>query len=146
MTKIILVAAFIFFILENTFSQENKFRDSLERVELRDSLKVRLTDFEKDAEFIGGDSKWLDYLKASVNSDIPIRNKAPHGKYSVVVTFDIYYTGKVKNVLAETSYGYGMEEEAIRVIKNSPRWTPAHQNYRYVISRRRQAITFIVPR
>ncbi len=38
----------------------------------------------------------------------------------------------------------GMEEEAVRVIKNGPKWTPALQNGRNVNAYRRQPITFQV--
>jgi protein TonB len=37
-----------------------------------------------------------------------------------------------------------MEEEAMRVIKKGPNWTPAQQNGRFVNAYRRQPITFQV--
>ena len=37
-----------------------------------------------------------------------------------------------------------MLEEAIRVVKRSPKWVPAEQNGRKVNSRFRQSITFTV--
>ena len=43
-----------------------------------------------------------------------------------------------------TNHGYGMEEEAMRVIKKGPKWTPAVQNGRSVKAYRKQPITFQV--
>ncbi|MBC7873898.1 MAG: energy transducer TonB, partial [Ferruginibacter sp.] len=41
-------------------------------------------------------------------------------------------------------HGYGMEEEAIKVIKKGPKWEPAVQNGRQVKAYRKQPITFQV--
>ncbi|RZM17984.1 MAG: hypothetical protein EOO88_41905, partial [Pedobacter sp.] len=49
------------------------------------------------------------------------------------------------DVVAETSFGHGMEAEAIKAIKKGPKWTPAIQNGRNVNAYRRQPITYIVP-
>jgi len=47
-------------------------------------------------------------------------------------------------VKAETSFGSGMEAQAIKTIKNGPKWKPALQNGRNVNAYRSQPITFIV--
>ena len=52
--------------------------------------------------------------------------------------------GSVSQIIPLTAHGYGMEEEAIRVIKNSPGWTPAEQNGTPVNSFRIQPISFVV--
>jgi len=52
--------------------------------------------------------------------------------------------GAISNVQAETSHGYGMEEEAIRVIKNGPNWVPALQNGQNVNAYCSQPVTFQV--
>jgi protein TonB len=60
------------------------------------------------------------------------------------VRFIVSKDGSVSDVVAETNYGYGMEQEAIRVIKKSGRWTPAIQNGRNVTAYKRQSMTWIV--
>ena len=52
--------------------------------------------------------------------------------------------GSISDVRALTKHGYGMEEEAVRVIKKGPAWTPAIQNGRSVNAYRKQPITFQV--
>jgi protein TonB len=54
--------------------------------------------------------------------------------------------GSITGITAETYYGYGMEEEAIRVIKKGPKWIPAVQYGRKVKAYRRQPLTFAVTR
>ena len=70
--------------------------------------------------FPGGTKAWLDYIRKNLDSNIPVRNKAPKGSYLVIVRFIVEKDGKIGPVMAETKHGYGMEEEAIRVITNSP--------------------------
>ncbi|WP_409965983.1 hypothetical protein PIECOFPK_02390 [Mycovorax composti] len=58
--------------------------------------------------------------------------------------FNSYKGGNVSDVKPLTSLGYGMEQEAIRVIKKSGRWKPAIQNGREVKSFRKLPVKFIV--
>lgn len=52
--------------------------------------------------------------------------------------------GSISNVEPITTFGYGMEEEAIKTIKKGPKWNPAIQNGRKVRAYRKQPITFQV--
>jgi protein TonB len=61
-----------------------------------------------------------------------------------VVQFIVDKEGNISDVKALTNQGYGMEDEAVRVIKKGPNWTPAQQNGRYVKAYRKQPITFVV--
>jgi hypothetical protein len=96
------------------------------------------------AEFPGGQKGWVNYLEKNLDRDLPIRRGAPVGKYSVVVSFIVDKEGNITNVKAENNPGYGTMEEAIRVLKNGPKWVPAIQNGRNVIYRQRQAIVFMI--
>jgi protein TonB len=62
----------------------------------------------------------------------------------VVVQFVVDKEGKISDVKAMTSHGFGMEEEAVKVIRKGPNWVPAVQNGRNVKAYRRQPITFVV--
>ncbi|HMT95414.1 MAG TPA: energy transducer TonB [Ferruginibacter sp.] len=99
---------------------------------------------EKEAGFIGGQAAWVRYLKSKLNADVPVENDAPPGVYRVIVRFIVSKNGAISNVQAETSHGYGMEEEAIRVIKNGPNWVPALQNGQNVNAYCSQPVTFQV--
>ncbi len=102
------------------------------------------TSVQITAEFPGGSAAWMKYLERNLNSNTPIDNGAPAGKYTVYLNFIVDKSGNISEVTAENDPGYGTKEEAIRVLKKGPAWKPAVQNGRNVIYRHRQSITFQV--
>jgi len=103
--------------------------------------------FEKveiEAKFQGGESAWKRFLERNLNPNTPVDNGAPIGVYTVYVQFVVSKDGSISDVRALTSHGYGMEQEAVRVIKKGPSWVPAVQNGRQVNAYRKQPITFQV--
>ncbi len=115
----------------------------VEAPKVEDENKV----FEKvevDATFPGGESGWRRFLERNLNASTPVDNGAAPGSYTVVVQFIVDKGGNVSDVKALSSHGFGMEEEAVKVIKRGPKWTPAIQNGRSVNAYRKQPITFVV--
>lgn len=108
-----------------------------------DENKV-FTKVEVEAGFPGGEGGWRRYLTNNLNANTPVENGAPEGTYTVIVRFIVSKDGSISDVQAETNHGYGMEEEAVKIIKRGPKWTPAIQNGRNVNAYRRQPITFLV--
>ena len=102
------------------------------------------TKVENEAQFPGGQQAWIRYLQKNLNANAPVDNGAPPGTYQVIVKFIVSKDGSISDVNAETKHGYGMEDEAVKIIKRGPKWTPALQNGRNVNAYRRQPITFIV--
>lgn len=103
--------------------------------------------FEKveiEASFKGGESAWRRFLEKNLNPNTPVDNGAPEGTYTVWVQFIVDKTGTISDVKALSSHGYGMEEEAVKVIRKGPAWVPAIQNGRPVKAYRKQPITFVV--
>lgn len=96
---------------------------------------------EVDAKFLGD---WTKFLYRNLNANVPVDHEAPAGRYTVVVEFVVDLEGNVSDIRALTSYGYGMEEEALRVIRKAAKWEPAFQNGHHVKAFRKQPITFIV--
>lgn len=92
--------------------------------------------------FPGGDSAWKRYLAVNGNASIPTDNGAPVGKYKVNVRFIVHPDGFVSDITPLTSFGYGMEEEAVRLIKKGPRWVPATVEGTKISSYVIQPITF----
>ncbi|MFC4262346.1 energy transducer TonB [Ferruginibacter yonginensis] len=102
------------------------------------------TKVEIEAEYPGGQGAWGNYLRKNLNGQVASDNSAPAGTYTVVVRFIVAKDGSISDVTPETSVGYGMEQEAIRVIKKGPKWKPAQQNGNIVKAYRRQPISFVV--
>lgn len=98
----------------------------------------------KDPAFPGGDSAWKKYLAINANSLVPVNNGAPEGQYKTRIKFIVHPDGHISDITPLTHFGYGMEEEAIRVIKNSPPWIPSTIEGTKVSSYKEQSITFII--
>jgi len=96
------------------------------------------------AEYPGGFAAWSRYLERNLNSNVPVDNGAPAGRYTVVLSFIVDKSGNISEINAENDPGYGTKEEAMRVLKKGGGWKPAVQNGRNVIYRHRQSITFQV--
>jgi periplasmic protein TonB len=97
-----------------------------------------------EAIFPGGQDAWLSYLRSTLNAATPVDNGASGGKYTVIVKFVVSKDGSVSDVKCENDPGFGMCEEAVRVIKKTKNWTPAIQNGQHVNAYRWQPITFLV--
>jgi hypothetical protein len=96
---------------------------------------------ETEASFPGGDMAWREYLARNLNRDVAADNKAPAGTYKAIIKFVVSKEGKLEDIVAETNIGYGIEQEAIRVIRKSPTWIPAVQFGRKVRAYRRQPVS-----
>lgn len=99
---------------------------------------------EIDAEFPSGVVGWKNYLQSNINPNIAQTNGAPIGSFRATVSFIIERDGNLSNLRPLTNWGYGMEEELVRVIHNSPKWIPAMQNGRNVKAYRIQTVKFEV--
>ena len=111
------------------------------------NLKIEdkvLTNVENPAQVIGGESAWQKFLKKHIDYDTPVFNGAKRGKYIVRIRFVVNKDGSLSEFKALTKYGYGLEEEVIRALKRSPKWTPAFENGEPVASFKTQSVTFTV--
>lgn len=117
----------------------------------QDTIKPKTGDdnkvFDKveiSPSFPGGEAKWRQYLERNLDAAVPVKKKAPDGAYTVVILFIVDKEGNISEVRPLTKHGYGMEDEALRVIKAGPRWVPAMQNGKSVKAYKKQPVTFIV--
>ena len=122
---------------------EDKGTQIVEAPKENDEDKI-FTKVENEAQFPGGQAAWVRYLQKNLNANTPVDNGAPSGTFQVIVKFIVSKDGSISDVQAESKHGYGMEEEAVKIIKRGPKWSPALQNGRNVNAYRRQPITFVV--
>ncbi len=99
---------------------------------------------ETEASFPGGELKWRQYLERNAKGSIALDKGAPKGTYTVIVQFIVDKEGNISDIRALTNHGFGMENEAVRVIKSGPKWNSAIQNGKQVKAYKRQPITFVV--
>ena len=96
---------------------------------------------EVEAEY---DGNWVNFLSSNLNAELPAENGAEAGSYTVIVRFIVSKDGSISDIVAESDPGYGLANEAIRVIKKSKKWRPGEQNGRQVTCYKRQPITWLV--
>jgi protein TonB len=87
---------------------------------------VPLTFVEEMPEFPGGEQKLQEYLKAHIEYPNAAIDAVRQGK--VLVRFVVNEDGTITNVEARNTIGFGLEEEAMRVVRAMPRWTPGKNN------------------
>jgi len=80
---------------------------------------------EDQPEFPGGMDELYNYLALNVKYPPKAKRKGIQGR--VFVNFTIEKDGSVSNISILMGIGGGCDEEALRVVKNMPRWTPGMQ-------------------
>lgn len=99
------------------------------------------TSVEIPAKF---DGDWKRFLEKNLNPQTPVDNGAPAGRYTVKIKFVVDKEGNVSDIVPLTNLGFGMEEEAVRVLKKAKKWEPAIQNGYKVKAYHTQFITYDV--
>jgi protein TonB len=88
------------------------------------------TSVEQSAEFPGGLDKFGKYLGNNIRYPAVARENNVQGR--VIVQFVVERDGSLTDIHVVRGLGSGCDEEAIRVLKNSPKWKPGIQNGRPV--------------
>lgn len=104
-----------------------------------------------EAEFPGGREGWTKYLQANLNIKLGEKYiKIPKGQKQAKQTAILNFLVDSKGYITEAHVDNVDEihpklaAEAIRVIKEGPRWKPAVQNGKPVSYRARQTITWMI--
>lgn len=116
-----------------------------------DSLSFNkvFTVVEKPAKFPGGSKAWEIYLRKNLkrelaNEYIERKPGEQYRKQTAIVQFIVDTLGNLSNLSVENRNDIHSKlvEEAIRVIKEGPKWEPAEQNHHKVVFQTRRYITF----
>lgn len=109
------------------------------------------TSVQIESYFEGGQQAWIKFLQKNLKSKLASKYLViPKGqefvKQTVYALFTVDNNGEVSEISCsnENEVHPALCAEVIRVMKLSPKWTPAFQNGKAVKSRKRQAITFLV--
>jgi periplasmic protein TonB len=85
---------------------------------------------EQMPEFPGGESEMLKYLGRNIKYPAAAQRAGVEG--IVVLSFVVSRTGEISDITVIKNLGAGTDEEAVRVVKTMPKWTPGKQNGRAV--------------
>ena len=80
----------------------------------------------KNPEYPGGITEF--YKLVGMNFKIPIEAKKNKVEGKILIKFMVEKDGSLFEFKIEKDLGYGMADEAIRVIKLSPKWVPGSEN------------------
>ncbi|WP_323757733.1 energy transducer TonB [Roseivirga sp.] len=123
-------------INEETEIEEIVFEEEPEE-EVADEIHLIV---EEQAKFPGGQGEWTKFLKKNLNYPRSAARMGIDG--SVFLSFVVDKEGKISDITVTRGIGGGCNEEAIRVLESSPRWTPGKQRGRAVKSRMSIRILF----
>jgi TonB family protein len=112
--------------------------DSIQKV---DKGKV-YTVVEKQAEFSGGTKAMYAYLLKNLNYPETAKKAKASGK--VFVSFLVQVNGSITDIEVKKGIGYGLDEEAVRVVKAMPNWQPATQSGEPVVSKFTMPLYFLL--
>jgi protein TonB len=76
-------------------------------------------------EFPGGQAKMMEFIAQNIKYPAMARESGIQGR--VFVNFVVEPDGSVSNVKVLRGIGGGCDEEAVRVVKSMPNWTPGRQ-------------------
>ena len=88
----------------------------------------------------GGMAGWSSYLSANLGYPTTARRKGVEG--TVIVTFVVNTDGTVSDFELLKGIGGGCDEEALRIVRSSPKWTPGMQDGKVVRTRMGLPINF----
>jgi protein TonB len=98
---------------------------------------------EVEPKFPGGEAGLHRFLQE--NLEYPFEAEREYIEGTIIVYFVVDEHGKVSQVTTEKKFGFCLEEEAMRVVKLMPNWSPGKQRNKNVKVRYKIPITFILP-
>ena len=114
MKKLFLIVFFMAFVSVNAYSQSKAQDDAVYSM------------VSEQPSFPGGMQEMMKFISENRKYPAEAKAKDVHGK--VIVAFVVERDGSLSDVKIRRGIGYGCDEEAIRLIKSMPKWTPGKQN------------------
>jgi TonB family protein len=115
------------FKIVDTLGNQIPINNYIENQTIQNKINSIKKPIEIMPSFPGGGAELMKFLAKNTTYPVEARNKGLEGK--VVVKFYIDIDGSIKDIkIVKDPVGYGCAEEAIRVIKLMPKWTPGMQD------------------
>jgi TonB family protein len=97
-----------------------------ERIKEKEAARLLSSTKEQPPQFPGGEEAMYKYIQNNIRYPKEALGVSVGG--IALVSFTINRNGDVRNPKAVKEIGWGIDEEAIRLVLNMPRWEPARQN------------------
>ncbi len=130
------------YIRKKTSYRDGRTED-LYRAGTGDSSKT-FTMVQVEASFPGGVQAWRRYLEKNLRIPDRFEGIIRNGRRTIVVAFMVDPEGNIRDTYIMQSAEWSADMEALRLIRNGPKWIPATQNGKRVNFYQKQAITMVV--
>jgi len=117
-------------VTEEQAIEQRIFEDLNIEVEEEEMAEEIFTIVETQPEPEGGMKAFYEYIAHNLTYPVPARRNNIQGR--VYIEFVVEKDGSLTDVKILKGIGGGCDEEAIRIIKNAPRWNPGKQRGRPV--------------
>lgn len=97
-----------------------------EPVEKKDEGPVSMAMVEQKPSFPGGDAEMMKWLSNNINYPPAAAEEGVSGK--VTIQFVVEKDGSISNVIVARGKHPALDQEAVRVVKKMPKWTPGRNN------------------
>lgn len=101
--------------------------DTLKKVDLSNQIFAVA---EHEPDYPGGIKKYKKYLDTAIHYPISAKQQNLGGR--VILSMIVEKDGSLSDIKVERGISDDLDKEAVRVVKNSPKWQPALQNGRVV--------------
>jgi len=123
-------------VTEETVVEEIVFEEAPEE----ENVDEIFTIVEESASFPGGLAAWGKFLKKQLKYPRQAQRMGIEGR--VFIQFIVERDGSLTDIKVVKGIGAGCDEEAVRVLKNSPKWKPGKQRGKPVRQKYIQNIMF----
>lgn len=100
-------------------------------------------DLDMMPEPFGGAVAWSKFLQKNILYPGQAAEEGKQGR--VWLSFIIERDGHLSNIVVEHGAGFGLDEEALRVLKLAPAWKPGKQNGQTVRVKYTMPVNFVIP-
>lgn len=112
---------------------------------MRKPYDVPAPELSKLPQYKGGGKALAYFIRKNLQYPVEARSAGIGG--AVVVEFLVMSNGRVDNAATiGSAIGYGLEEEAVRIVEKMPRWIPAQLEGRPVTAKHQLVIRFDPPK
>ncbi len=142
--KIVLIVTASKYTLENYVVRvtEESAKTPMEILLRKETESKVLTLVEKQAQFPGGMERFYQYLSREIQYPSNAKKMGVEG--TVFLQYVVNKDGSITDIKVVKGIGSGCDEEAVRVLKNSPKWIPAEHKGEIVRVRMTVPIKFIL--
>lgn len=123
-------------LLTNTSAKGESTNDNSTLLDTVPKVKVNAV----SADFPGGYTAFMQFLAQNIKYPTGAKSKKIQGRS--VITFMVNADGTLSDFKVAKAVGYGIDEEAIRVLKTSPKWQPATRNGKAIRSQYSVPVNF----